>query len=586
MIRPKILGQLLVDAGAVARADLDEALEAQPATGLRLGELLVRRGVASPEAVARALGVQLGLPFVPAPLIPDDAALALVRPELARARRVVPLRATPRTLSVAMADPLDLGAVDDIRFQSGRRVEPHVTTEAAVLEALERGYGDTLEGLVASLPSQLRTAPEVGEDALEQAIRSAPVVRLVDRILSGAVEGGASDIHVEETGGDARVRYRVDGLLRGALEIPAAARHAVLSRIKVMAGMDISVRRRPQDGRISLTHGERTLTLRVSTLPVNGGEKAVVRILDPDAAPLGLDTLGMSSTNLRAVRRLLTSREGVILAVGPTGSGKSTTLFAALSELDRERQNVVTLEDPVEYRLPGASQIQVDRRAGLGFPEALRAVLRQDPDVVMVGEIRDRETAEIAMAAAVTGHLVLSTLHTTDAPGAVTRLLNMGVPPFLVVGGLTGVIAQRLVRRICRDCAGRGCDLCGDGLRGRTGVFQVLTMTDALRDEVARGGATAQLRSLAREAGMSLFADDARRTVAEGLTTPHEIARVLHADPGASLPCHGCGAAVPTGAHACPGCGRVRGRRCGCGARLERGWRYCPQCVRPVLGAA
>lgn len=586
MIRPKILGQLLLDDGAVAPSDLDEALESQPASGARLGDLLVRRGAVSPEAVARALGAQLGLPFAPAPLLPDGDALALVRPELARARRVVPLRATPRTLAVAMADPLDLGTVDDLRFQSGRRVEPHVATEAAVLEALERGYGDTLEGLVASLPTQLREAPEVGEDALERAIRSAPVVRLVDRILSEAVEGGASDIHVEETGGDARVRYRVDGLLRGALEIPAAARHAVLSRIKVMAGMDISVRRRPQDGRIALTHGERTLTLRVSTLPVNGGEKAVVRILDPNAAPRGLDTLGMSAADLRALRRLLGSREGVILAVGPTGSGKSTTLFAALSELDRDRQNVVTLEDPVEYRLPGASQVQVDRRAGLGFPDALRAVLRQDPDVVMIGEIRDRETAEIAMAAAVTGHLVLSTLHTTDAPGAVTRLLNMGVPPFLVVGGLTGVIAQRLVRRVCRDCAGRGCDLCGGGHRGRTGVFQVLTMTDALRDEVSRGGATARLRALAREAGMGLFADDARRAVAEGLTTPHEIARVLHADPGASLPCHACGSAVPMGAHACPGCGRARSRRCACGAVLERGWRFCPQCVRPVLGAA
>lgn len=585
-MRPKILGQLLVDGGAVGEEAVREALASQPSSGLRLGELLVRRGEATADMVGRALATQLGLPFAPAPLVPEADALALVRPELARARRVVPLRATPRTLAVAMADPLDLGAVDDLRFQSGRRVEAHVATETAVLEALERGYGDTLAGLVASLPTELRATQETPDDALERAMRSAPVVRLVDRILAEAVEGGASDIHIEETGGDARVRYRVDGLLREALEIPAAARQAVLSRVKVMAGMDISVRRRPQDGRIALSHGERALTLRVSTLPVNGGEKAVVRILDPEAAPRGLDTLGMSAADLTAVRRLLASREGVVLAVGPTGSGKSTTLFAALSEMDRARQNVVTLEDPVEYRLPGASQVQVDRRAGLGFPDALRAVLRQDPDVVMVGEIRDRETAEIAMAAAVTGHLVLSTLHTTDAPGAVTRLLNMGVPPFLVVGGLTGVVAQRLVRRVCRDCAGRGCGLCGDGFRGRTGVFQVLAMSDALRDEVSRGGSAARLRDLAREAGMGLFADDARRSVAEGLTTPHEIARALHADPGASLPCPRCGQAVPTGAHACPGCGRPRRRRCGCGTPLERGWRYCPQCVRPVRGGA
>ncbi|HSW28952.1 MAG TPA: ATPase, T2SS/T4P/T4SS family [Longimicrobiales bacterium] len=582
--RPKILGQLLVESGSLLPAALDEALAAQAQSGARLGELLSRRGQVPADAVSRALSVQLGLPYAPPPLDPEPAALALVRPELARAHRVVPLRATARSIVVAMADPLDLSAVDDLQFQSGRRVEAHVATEAAVLDALERCYGGALAGLVASLPTELRRSPEVDTPDLERAIRSAPVVRLVDRILAEAVEGGVSDIHVEETGGDARVRYRVDGVLRRALEIPAAARHAVLSRIKVMAGMDISVRRRAQDGRIALSHQDRSLTLRVSTLPVNGGEKAVVRILDPDAAPRGMDTLGMSRSDLSALRRLLSSREGVILAVGPTGSGKSTTLFAALSEMDRERQNVVTLEDPVEYRLPGANQIQVDRRAGLGFPDALRAVLRQDPDVVMVGEIRDRETAEIAMTAAVTGHLVLSTLHAPDATGAVTRLLNMGVPPFLVAGGLTGVVAQRLVRRSCRDCGARGCASCDEGLRGRTGVFQVLTLTDPLRDEISRGGASARLRSLAREAGMGRFADDARRAVAEGLTTPHEISRALHADPGASLPCRACGGSVPIGANACPSCGRPRRRLCRCGTLLEAGWRFCPRCVRPVSG--
>lgn len=580
-LRPKILGQLLVDQGAVSPDALDQALTAQPRLGGRLGEVLVEQGEVSQEDVARALATQLGLPFAEPPLAPDPKAASLVQPELARARRVVPLRATPRSITVAMADPLDLDTVADLQFQSGRRVDAEVATERSVFDALELAYGGALAGLVASLPSELRQAPEAADD-LERATRSAPVVRLVDRILAEAVEEGASDIHVEETGGDARVRYRVDGILRRALEIPAAARNAVLSRIKVMAGMDISVRRRAQDGRIAYAHRGHPLTLRVSTLPVNGGEKAVVRILDPDAAPRDLEALGFSPGDLAALRRLVTSREGVILAVGPTGSGKSTTLFAALSELDRETQNVVTLEDPVEYRLPGANQIQVDRRAGLGFPDALRAVLRQDPDVVMVGEVRDRETAEIAMAAAVTGHLVLSTLHTTDAPGAVTRLLNMGVPPYLVAGGLTGVIAQRLVRRVCRDCAGRGCRGCRDGFRGRTGVFQVLTITDALRDAVTRGVPTAQLRSLAREAGMGLFAEDARRAVAEGFTTPHEVARVLHADPGASLPCRRCGEDVPMGAAGCPGCGAPRRRSCSCGEPLERSWRYCPACIRPV----
>ena len=582
--RSKILGRLLVDQGTLTADALEGALAAQPSLGGRLGEVLIRRGDAPAEAVARALARQLGLPFAEPPLTPDPRATALVRPELARARRVLPLRLTPRSLVVAMADPLDLEAVDDLQFQSGRRVEAEVATEAAVAEGLEVGYGGALAWLVASLPSELRTTQDHPTDDLERAMRSAPVVRLVDRILADAVEEGASDIHVEETGGDARVRYRVDGFLRRALEIPAAARHAVLSGIKVMAGMDISVRRRAQDGRIAYRHGDRSLTLRVSTLPVNGGEKAVIRILDPRAAPRSMDTLGLSSGDLTRLRRILASREGVILAVGPTGSGKSTTLMAALSQMDTETQNVVTLEDPVEYRLPGVNQIQVDRRAGLSFADALRAVLRQDPDVVMVGEIRDRETAEIAMAAAVTGHLVLSTLHTTDAPGAITRLLNMGVPPFLVAGGLTGVVAQRLVRRACPACTSRGCDRCRDGFRGRTGVYQVLTMTDALRDAVTGGSPTAQLRVLAREAGMGLFAEDARRAVAEGLTTPHEIGRVLHADPGASLPCPRCAHEIPMGAAACPGCGEARRRVCSCGGPLERGWRYCPRCIRRVVG--
>lgn len=583
-IRPKILGQLLVDARALSREDLDRALEAQREEGGRLGELLVRHGLATEGAVWRALAAQVGLPFEAAPLRFDEDAVRCVTERLARARALVPLSATARTVTVAMADPLDLSAVDDLQFQTGRRVEARVAEPAAVAEALDRAYGGAIQGLVASLPVELR-APAVAapaEEELERATRAAPVVQLVDRLIGDAVELGASDIHVEETGSEVRVRYRIDGVLRQAVDIPAAARQAVLSRIKVMAGMDISVRRRAQDGRIPLRHAGRSLTLRVSTLPVNGGEKAVVRILDHDSAPRSLDGLGMAAADLVRIRRLLASREGVVLAAGPTGSGKSTSLFAALSEVDRETQNVVTLEDPVEYRLEGANQVQVDPRAGLGFAEALRSVLRQDPDVVMVGEIRDRETAEIAMAAAVTGHLVLSSIHTTDAPGAVTRLLDMGVPPFLVAGGLTGVVAQRLVRRICRACRGRGCDGCHDGYRGRTGVFQVLTVTDAMRDEVTRGASATRLRALAREAGMGRLGDDARRAVAEGLTTPHEIGRVLHADPGAAIPCPACDADVPVGAAACPSCGAHRRRSCPCGEELQRGWRYCPRCVRRI----
>jgi type IV pilus assembly protein PilB len=572
--RPRILGQLLVEGGRISTEELDRVLGGERKRGERIGR-------ASPEEVARALSVQLGLPYAPPPLAPAREALQAVRPELAKAHLVLPLSVTPRTLHAAMADPLDLQAVDDLQFQTGRRVHALVASPDAVLEGIETHYGGELVELVEALPEELRSDRGGTESAaLERATRAAPVVRLVDRILRGAIDDGASDIHVEETGQDVRIRLRVDGLLRPMVDLPAASRRAVLSRLKVLAGMDISVRRRAQDGRIPIEHGGRRLTLRVSTLPVNGGEKAVVRILDSDTAPRSLEGLGMAQDDLSTLRRLLARGEGVILSAGPTGSGKSTTLFAALSELDRDVRNVVTLEDPVEYRLPGASQIQVDRRAGLGFAEALRAVLRQDPDVVMVGEIRDRETAEIAMTAAVTGHLVLSTIHTTDAPGAVTRLLDMGVPPFLVAGGLSGVVAQRLVRRLCARCRGRGCDDCTDGHRGRTGVYQVLAVSDALRDEVSRGGSSSEVRRLCRDAGMRGMDSDARRAVASGLTTPHEIVRLLAAAEGVSVSCGHCDEPVPVGATACPACGRARRRLCSCGQPLERGWRYCPWCVR------
>lgn len=655
---PRILGALLVENEGVCPDALAEALGEGRRRHERIGETLVRRGATTPGSVARALGLQLGLPVATPPLEPHPDAVSAVSPDLLRRHGLVPLAISAKSVRIAMGDPLRPAAIDDVEFQTGRRVDPMVTTPEAVVEALERilgsktgrasdgpsarpdvgrhgpvgrgpvsggdvrvgshrvdgvhgldgqegarvdgdhglggpegarggGDAENFSSLVQALPPALRrtSAQQKDEEVdteLEAATRKAPVVRLVDRILRSAIEDGASDIHVEETGADVRVRLRIDGRLQKTFDLPAGVRRAVLSRIKVVAGMDISVRRRAQDGRATLAHGGRRLTLRVSTLPVNGGEKAVVRILDPDSAPRSLGGLGMAATDLAQLRALLARGEGVILSAGPTGSGKSTTLFAALSEMDRDSRNVVTVEDPVEYRLQSASQVQVDRRAGLGFAEALRAILRQDPDVVMVGEIRDRETAEIAMAAAVTGHLVLSTIHTTDAPGAVTRLLHMGVPPFLVAGGLAGVVAQRLVRRSCPECRGRGCGQCREGLSGRTGVYQVLTVSDAMRDEISAGGSSARLRRLARETGMSTLASDARRAVAAGFTTPHEVGRYLDTAAAAGVPCPACAYAVPFGAAGCPRCGHRRVRLCSCGQKLEGGWRYCPSCIRPV----
>jgi len=580
--RRRILGQLLLEAGHVSRSRLEEALGPARRPGERIGETLARLGRVTTEDVARALSVQLGLPYGARPLEVDPSAVSAVQPELVRRHRVLPLSIDARVLIAAMADPLDLAALDDLQFQSGRRVRPVVASPEAVQDGIDEHYGVDFSDLVDALPEELRREADPEPDRLERATRRAPVVRVVDHILRRAVSDGASDIHVEETGSDVRVRLRIDGLLRQAVDLPAASRRAILSRIKVIAGMDISVRRRAQDGRISLEHEGRTLTLRVSTLPVNGGEKAVVRVLDGESAPRSLSGLGMAGPDLIALRRLVSKGEGVVLAAGPTGSGKSTTLFAALSEVDREIHNVVTLEDPVEYALPGANQVQVDARAGLGFAEALRAVLRQDPDVVMVGEIRDRETAEIAMAAAVTGHLVLSTIHTVDAPGAITRLLNMGVPPFLVAGGLSGVVAQRLVRKRCPICRGRGCAECDAGCRGRTGIYQVLTVSDPMRDEISRTSGSGTLRRLARDTGMGTLADDARRAVASGLTTPTEAARFIRSADDAGTPCPRCGAARPFDAIGCPACGHVGRLSCRCGRALEPEWRFCPWCVAEV----
>jgi type IV pilus assembly protein PilB len=583
--RPKVLGQLLVETGAITPEQLEEALSKQLGTGRRIGSLLVDEGWADEEAVARCLSLQLSLPYQPPPLHPEAAALELVRPELARRGKVLPLKATGRTLRLAMADPLDLDVLDDVQFQSGRRVEAVVASPGAVLEGLSRSDDGDVQGLLDELNQKWRGSRDNGVETLERVARSGPVVRLVDHILSRAAAEGASDIHIEEHQGEIRVRYRLDGVLRKVMDLPSESLEAVISRLKIMAGMDISVKRRPQDGGATLSGEDNELTLRVSSLPVKGGEKAVVRILDPGKAPLSLEELGLSHQDLSRVRRTLRGGQGVLLAAGPTGSGKSSTLFAALTEVDRDGQNLVTLEDPVEYRLPGANQVQVDPKAGLTFPAALRSVLRQDPDIIMVGEIRDRETAEIAMAAAVTGHLVLSTIHTVDAPGAITRLLNMGVPPYLVAGGLAGVVAQRLVRRLCASCGGRkseGCRKCPDGYRGRTGVFQVLTMTESLRAAVVQGSTLDTLGRLAREAGMASMKEDALRKAAEGITSPHEVGRVIHDGGGSSLPCPMCKGEVPLGSPGCPWCGFGLVRSCACGQNLRSAWRFCPACRRPA----
>ncbi|HUH13825.1 MAG TPA: GspE/PulE family protein, partial [Longimicrobiales bacterium] len=582
---PRALGQLLVAAGALTDGALADALAEQRGTRERLGQLLVRRG-ADPEQVARALAAQLRLGFAPAPLRPDADALALVEPALARRHRVVPLGLGEGCLRVAMADPLDASALDDLQFQTGRRVEALVAVPAAVDEALGALYGAaTVERILGRMapPTGEPAAPEGGEDvaALRRASEAPPVVSLVDLVLERALAAGSSDVHVEPAADGLRVRARTDGELRPLVRLPAHLGAAVASRIKVMAGLDIATKRRPQDGRGAVRVHGRVLGLRVSTLPTAGGEKVVLRLLDPDNAGRRLEELGMGAATLGALRRVLLRTHGAMLVTGPTGSGKTTTLYAILAEVDRERRNVVTLEDPIEYRLEGLTQVQVQPQAGLTFAAALRAVLRQDPDVVMVGELRDRETVEAGMAAALTGHLVLSTLHTNDAPSAVARLVEMGVPPYLVAGGIAGVLAQRLVRRLCSACrvpasaqpaelaslglpapaAARlfvagGCERChGSGYRGRIGIFELLVVDGAVRAGILARSGGDRLREAARAAGMVTLGEDAWLKVSGGLTTLEEVRPHLALLVDEAPACGRCGALVEADFLACAGCG-------------------------------
>jgi type IV pilus assembly protein PilB len=610
-----MLGSLLVERGVVSGADVDAALDEQRETRERIGTILTRRGV-DPEEVARALAAQLRLAYVAPPLRPARDALELVPRPVALRLHVLPLARGPRTLRLAMADPLDATAIDEVQFRSGRRAEAVVATMEAIGRAQLEAYGEEAVRKVlsrlepASSPDSSGGRPgREGEDeGLRHASEAPPIVAAVDLMLERAVEVGASDIHVEPAARRVLVRARVDGVLRPIMDLPAGSGAALTSRIKIMAGLDIAVKRRPQDGRSAVTVGSRRVDLRVSTLPASEGEKVVLRLLDPGDRRPGLDLLGLGPTVTADLERALDREHGLFLVTGPTGSGKTTTLYAVLESSDRATRNIITLEDPVESRLEGLTQVQVQPRAGLSFAAALRAVLRQDPDIIMVGEMRDRETAEIGLAAALTGHLVLSTLHTIDAPGAVARLVEMGAPRYLVAGGLVGVLAQRLVRRLCPDCAtvapatgeslyraglpvpahlprAVGCGRCGGtGYRGRVGLFELLRVDAPVRELILDGAPADVIREAASAAGMVPLPVDAWSKVEAGLTTVEEIRPFLTLLSEASSACRSCGAALSRGHLFCPLCGGAVTRRCDCGAEARPHWRFCAPCGARLSG--
>jgi len=566
------IGELLVSEGLVTRDQVARAVEVQQQSGGRLGRILVEMGVLSEAQLARSLAQQWGLPYTDLPESAIDPDVArLVPTYLAQRHGVVAVARNGDRLVVAMSDPSSVDAIDDIRLLTGLEVEIVIASSDDLARAQARLYGIAadVEELIKQAPAATdpELAQEIGQlenislDRLRTMGEQAPIVRIVDQILMQAVRAGASDVHIEPQRKDMVVRFRVDGLLTDIMTPPKALQAALTSRVKILANMDIAEHRVPQDGHIHLKIEGREYDLRISTLPTVLGEKCVVRILDQSSTRVSMARVGMPDDVLAKWESLVGKPYGMIIVTGPTGSGKTTTLYTSLARINTPERNIVSVEDPVEYQIPRVNQVQVNVRAGLTFARGLRSILRQDPDVVLIGEVRDRETAEIAIQASMTGHLVLTTLHTNDAAGAVTRLADMGIEGFLITSAVIGVLAQRLVRVVCPHCKeayvppaealrrlgldareqgdvrlyrGRGCDFCrGTGYRGRTGTFELMVLSDRLRGLVLSGASTEQIRGAAQEEGMRTLRQDGVQKVLSGVTTIEELLRVVfvHDDP-------------------------------------------------------
>jgi len=531
----KKLGEILVDEGLITPAQLEQALG--QSTGGRLGETLVTKGWITHERIAQAIARQFHLPYKSLrDLNFDPEAVKLLSSRTARNYQVVPISRKGNRLTVGTSDPLNAVAIDDIALITGLGIDIVVLSTTDIDRALARLYPEST------------TPAEIPEGSID----ANPVVRLVNNLINQAIQERASDIHLEPGDDGVRIRFRIDGLLQTITRVNKDMALPVVSRIKVMSGLDISERRLPQDGSARFTAERETVDLRVSTLPTMLGEKIVMRILRSGMSRLSLADIGLLSHDRESIERMIKNSYGMLLVTGPTGSGKTTTLYSALDLLHQPNRNIVTVEDPVEFRVPGINQVHVNHRIGLTFSTVLRALVRQDPDVIMVGEIRDTETADIAIRSALTGHFVLSSLHTNDSASTVTRLVDMGVEPFLVASSLIGIVAQRLVRRLCTHCRSLevfpsnspellafglsgeqefyipvGCDKCnGEGYKGRVGIFEVLTMSEEMRELVVRRASTAEVRALAKLQGTNSFREDGLLKAKQGVTTLSEVLRV------------------------------------------------------------
>ena len=563
------LGDLLISAGLITQEQLEEGLALQKGSGKRLGTVLQENGFITESELIEALQMQLGIEFIDLSKVNIPTELVQVVPKnIAKQYQVVPVRMARDELYIAMADPLNFYAIEEVRKAARRKVIPMVAMSAAVERAIQVLYGN--EGAAKAIEEMKREAAITGDNSVamdaaftsnqvgEESANQAPAIRLVNAIIERAVTERASDIHMEPRETEFSVRMRIDGLLRDILTVPRELQAAVISRVKVMSSLDITERRVPQDGRFNVKVRDKDIDLRISTLPTVYGEKIVARLLDKSGMRLSRDKIGLSEEDMVKYEKLIRIKNGVILVVGPTGSGKSTTMYTMIGDLNKRDVNLVTLEDPVEYNIDGVNQVQINEKVGMTFAGGLRAILRQDPDVIAVGEIRDGETAEIAMRSAITGHVVLSTIHTSDALGTVERLVDMGVEPYLVASALKGVFSQRLVRRICPNCReayepseeeqrelglepkfgrtfyrGKGCPECFDtGYRGRTAVFEIFPLTIKVRRMIAGHASREQLEDVLKDpsSGFVSLRDNAIKLVEEGVTTGDEVLRVIYED--------------------------------------------------------
>jgi type IV pilus assembly protein PilB len=564
------LGEILIKESLITSDQLRQAIEHQKANGGRLGTCLMKLGFISDDEITGVLSRQYGVPSINLKFYEVDASVIKLIPQDTAVRyQIVPLSRVGSTLTIAMTDPTNVFAMDDIKFMTGFNVEPVVASETAIAEAISKFYGEVESGeeldkvmkdLSAEDAADLELATEEQETNLadlERAAEEAPIIKLVNLIMTDAVKRGASDIHVEPYEKEVRVRLRIDGILQAVMAPPMKLRDAILSRIKIMAKLDISEKRLPQDGRIMIKYRKdgriKDLDFRVSTIPTLYGEKIVMRLLDKENLRLDMTKLGFEQESLTKYEHAILRPYGMVLVTGPTGSGKTNTLYSSIARLNTAETNIMTAEDPVEFQLSGINQVQMKDQIGLNFAAALRAFLRQDPNIILVGEIRDFETAEIAVKAALTGHLVLSTLHTNDAPSTISRLMNMGIEPFLVATSVNLICAQRLVRKICQNCKepldvppqamldagfsqeevaatkisiGKGCGTCNKtGYKGRVGLYEVMEINDELRELILVGASALELKKKAIDQGMLTLRKSGLTKAAAGLTTLEEVIR-------------------------------------------------------------